>query len=80
MRHAYGNANGDSNCRIHSDGDSNGNAYTKPDGNGNCDSNSNGDGAFANTDSDSNGDCDRTAAAYTDATSAADTAASTVIR
>ena len=36
------------------------------------------DRAFANTDS--NGECDRTTAAYTDATSAADTAASTVIR
>jgi len=72
---------------IHSDGDSNGNAYAKPDGNSNCDSNgafantdsnSHGDGAFADTDSDSNGDCDRTAAAYTDATSAGNTAASTL--
>jgi hypothetical protein len=47
-------------------------AFANTDGNSHC------DGAFANTDS--NGECDRTTAAYTDATSAADTAASTVIR
>jgi len=81
MRHAYGNANGDSNCHIHPDSDCHGNAYANT--NGNCHIHSDGDchgNAYANSDSnsncDSNDDCDRTAAAYTDATATADTAAS----
>ena len=83
MRHAYGNANGDSNCHIHSDSGCNGNAYTITDSNGHGHIHSDGDchgNAYANSDSnsncDSNDDCDRTAAAYTDATATADTAAS----
>jgi hypothetical protein len=80
MRLAYGNANGDSNCHIHSDGDSNGNAYAKPDGNshiyayGDCDGNAYAD-RDGNSNCHSNGDCDCTAAAYTDAAASADTAA-----
>jgi hypothetical protein len=78
MRHAYGNAhiqsNGDSNVYAHSDcdgnshirsdGDSNSNVYAYSDSN--CHSNSNGY---------SNSYCEQTAAAFTDATAPADTAA-----
>jgi len=65
MRHAYGNANGDS--HIHTDGD------------GNCDIHSDCDGnCYSNSDGDSHGygdsNCDRTAAAFTDATASTDTA------
>jgi hypothetical protein len=78
MRHAYGNANGDG--HIHSDSDCNGNAYAKPDGNSHIYAYGDSDGnAYANTNCHSHCDCDRTAAAYTDATSPADSAASTVI-
>ena len=75
MRNSDGDANSDG--YIHSDGDCYSHAYANPDGNCN--------GAFANTDSDSNGDsngngysnddCDRTAAWFTDAAASADTAA-----
>ena len=65
MRHAYGNANGDS--HIHTDGD------------GNCDIHSDCDGnCYSNSDGDSHGygdsNCDRTAAAFTDPATSADTA------
>ena len=65
MRHAYGNANG--NCHIHSDGDCDGNCHIHSDGDSDRD-------IYCNGDSNSHGNCDRTAAAYTDATPSADTA------
>jgi hypothetical protein len=70
MRHAYGNANGDS--HIHSDSDSDGySCLTHADGNGNahadCDTNSNG---YSNRDS------YLTTAGYTDASASRNTAAS----
>jgi len=66
MRHAYGNANGDS--HIHSDSDSDGyGCLTHADGNGNahadCDTNSNG---YSNRDS------YLTTAGYTDASAASE--------
>jgi cytoskeletal protein CcmA (bactofilin family) len=72
MRHANGNADGNGN--IHSDGDSDGHIHSD----GDCDSN-----VYANSDGDINGYCfangncesDRTAAALTDATASADSAA-----
>ena len=72
MRHAYGNANGDS--HIHSDCDSDGYCcLTHADGYGNahadCDANGNGN---------ANGDRHRTTAGYTDAATSGNTAASAV--
>ena len=70
MRLAYGNADGNGNCHIHSDG----NCHVYSDGN--CDSN-----VYANSDGNNNcfanGNCesDRAAAAYTIATASADSAA-----
>ena len=70
MRLAYGNADGNCNCHIHSDG----NCHVYSDGN--CDSN-----VYANSDGNNNcfanGNCesDRAAAAYTIATASADAAA-----
>jgi len=74
MRHAYGNADGNCNCHIHSDGDSDGHIHSD----GDCDSN-----VYANSDGDINGYCfangncesDRAAAAYTIATASAHAAA-----
>ena len=64
MRHAYGHAH------IHSDGDCDGNGHIHADSD--CHGNS-----YAYTDSYANGhgNCDRTAASYTDAATSADTAA-----
>ena len=66
----------ESHAYADSNGDSNGNAYT--DSYANCDSN-----RYAHTDSYancySNGDCDRTAAAFTDAAASADTAAAPLV-
>jgi hypothetical protein len=71
MRHAYGDANGDShihangncdgnsNCYIHANGDRHSDIYCNS--NSNCDSN-----GYSN--------CDRIAAAFTDAATSADTA------
>ena len=81
MRHAYGNANGDGhihadgNCHIHAD------ANVKPDGNVNTYGNSDRHGdrygsGYSYTYSNGNGD--HIAAAFTDATASADTAAPTV--
>jgi len=65
MRHTYGDANGDS--HIHANGNC--------DGNSNCYIHANGD-RHSDIHCDSNGysNCDRTAAAYTDAATSADTA------
>jgi len=73
MWHAYGDAH------LHSDGDCDGNCHIHSD----CDSNSdiycNGDRyGYSDSNGDGNCDCYCTAAAYTDATASADTAASTV--
>ncbi len=82
MRHANGDAHihsdgdSDGNCHIHSDGHSNSYAYTDSYSYGHSNSNS-----YAYTDSYcyghgySNCDCEHIAAAYTDATAPADTAA-----
>ena len=61
MRHAFAYANGDGNCYAHTDSYANGdsNRYAYTD-------------SYAN--GDSNGDCDHTAAGFTDAASSADTA------
>jgi hypothetical protein len=83
MRHANGDAH------IHSDGDCDGNCHihadanVKPDGNVNTYGNSHRHGdrygsGHSYTYSNSNGNCDHIAAAYTDATASADTAAPTV--
>jgi hypothetical protein len=72
MRLAYGNADGNSNCHIHSDGDchSNGHIHADGDCHGDCDRHLDSD-----CHGDSNGNCERIAAAYTDATASAHTAA-----
>ena len=79
------NTHGDGHSHIHTDGnsDSDSHAYTKPDGNSNCDGHAYAKSdcdcyAYAKSDSNCyiNGDCDRTAAGFTDATASADTAAS----
>ena len=74
MRHAYGNAH------IHSDGDCDGNCHIHSDSDcdGNCDIHANGDSdsdIYCNGYGDSDSNCDRIAAAYTDATATADAAA-----
>ena len=83
MWHAYGNANG--NGHIHSDSNCHGNSYAYTDSNADCDGHIHADSdchgnSYAYTDSnadcDSNSNSDRTAAAYTNATASADTAAS----
>ena len=77
MRLAYGNAHihPDGNCdrygHIHSDCNCNGNAYAKPDCN--CHIHPDSDGNCHG-----NGDCDRTATTYTNATTPADTPAAPV--
>ena len=73
MRLAYGNADGNCNCHIHSDGDchSNGHIHADGDCHGDCDRHLDSD-----CHGDSNGNCDRAAADYTDATASAHTAAS----
>jgi hypothetical protein len=65
LRHANGDAH------IHPDGNSDGNGHIYSDGD--CDGN-----AHTNSDGNcyGNGDCDRTAAAFTDTAASADTAAS----
>ncbi len=79
MWHAYGNAN------IHADCDCDGHIHSDSDCDGNCHVHANGDSdIYGYGDSDSNcyrhGDsnCDRIAAAYTDAPATADAAAPTV--
>ena len=67
MWHANGNADG--NCHIHSDGDCDGNCHIHA--NSDCDIYCNG---YCDGNCYSNSDCDRTAAAFTDATTTADAA------
>jgi hypothetical protein len=91
MWHANGNANGDAyihtdcdcdchgNGHIHSDCDCHGNSYAYTDSNADCDSDiyCNGYG-YGNCDGYGNSYCDQTAAAFTDAATSADTAASSL--
>jgi hypothetical protein len=76
MWHAYGNANihsdGDCDGHIHADGDCDGNCHVHANGDSNSDIYCNG---YGYGDSNSNGDCDQTAAAFTDATASPDAAA-----
>ncbi len=85
MWHAYGNANGDAhihsdsdcdgNCHIHTDGDSDGDSNAYTDSNGDSDGNIYSYGySYSNCHSYS----DHTAAAFTDAATTADTAASSL--
>ena len=85
MRHAYGHAHihadcdCDGNCHIHANGHSNGYTYTDSYANGHSNSYAY---TYGDGDSyrygDSNCDCERIAAAYTDAATSADTAAPTL--
>ena len=77
MRHAYGNAHihadGDCDAYVHAYGDCHSNCHIHADSNGDVDSDRHLD---SDCHGDCNGNCERIAAAYTDATASAHTAAS----